>query len=108
MKYQSWGRHFHYDSKSLSIEWMFDLPKKFETDKSYLAYGLGRSYGDSCLNDEGTIIETKRLNNLISFDTEKGILEAEAGLSLGDILQIIIPKGWFMVCKCRAWQKRIS
>ena len=96
MTYQSWGRVFHYNSKSLSVEWMFELPKTFEDDSSYLAYGLGRSYGDSCLNQNGTVIEMKRLNNLIEFNDETGILTAEAGLSLGDILKIIVAKGWFI------------
>ena len=70
--------------------------KKLEKDDTYLAYGLGRSYGDSCLNADGTIIETKRLNNVISFDDVNGVSEAEAGLSIGDILKFIVPKGWFI------------
>ncbi|MBL4889435.1 MAG: FAD-dependent oxidoreductase, partial [Candidatus Lindowbacteria bacterium] len=80
------------------MEW---LPEAFsevdikETD-SILAHGLGRSYGDSCLNHGGGLLMTQRLNRLRSFDEESGILDCEAGISLGDILEFAVPKGFFL------------
>ena len=62
-----------------------NFQKLLKTIQAIFAFGLGRSYGDSCLNQNGTIIEMKRLNNLIEFNDETGLLTAEAGLSLGDI-----------------------
>jgi L-gulonolactone oxidase len=35
------------------------------------------------------------LGRFIRFDTENGILRAEAGVSLSEILRLVIPKGWF-------------
>jgi FAD/FMN-containing dehydrogenase len=61
-----------------------------------LPYGLGRSYGDSCLNDGGVLIDTSQLSRLIQFDSERGILRAEAGLSLEQLLAVIVPRGWFL------------
>ncbi len=61
-----------------------------------LACGLRRSYGDSCLNDGGQLIETTSLDRFVSFDRATGVLEAEAGVSLNDILQIAIPAGYFL------------
>jgi FAD/FMN-containing dehydrogenase len=61
-----------------------------------LAYGLGRSYGDSCLNDEGTLLLTRPLDQWIDFDPESGALECEAGVSLAEILNFAVPKGWFL------------
>ena len=40
MACQSWGRVFHYNSKSLSVEWMFELPKTFEDDSAILPTAL--------------------------------------------------------------------
>lgn len=62
----------------------------------FLAYGQGRSYGDSCFNTNGTIILTKKLNRLIQFDKDTGILECESGVLLADILSIVEPHGWFL------------
>jgi FAD/FMN-containing dehydrogenase len=63
---------------------------------SCLAVGLRRSYGDSCLNSEGVLIETTRLDRLMSFDPATGILRAEAGASLADILALAVPHGFFL------------
>jgi L-gulonolactone oxidase len=63
---------------------------------SCLAVGLRRSYGDSCLNSDGVLIETTRLDRLMSFDPVTGILRAEAGASLADILALAVPHGFFL------------
>ena len=60
-----------------------------------LCFGLGRSYGDVCLNANGRLIVTDTLDRIISFDRERGILRAEAGLSLERLLRIAVPTGWF-------------
>ena len=44
-----------------------------------LAYGMGRSYGDVCLNPGGRLIATAGLNKFIAFDPTRGLLTAEAG-----------------------------
>lgn len=61
-----------------------------------LAFGRGRSYGDSCLNSEGELIDTRGLNRLISFDRAGGLVRAEPGVTLGELLQLIVPAGWFL------------
>ncbi|MGL4976165.1 MAG: FAD-binding protein, partial [Bosea sp. (in: a-proteobacteria)] len=55
-----------------------------------------RSYGDSCLNDGGGLIETKAFAAIRSFDPVTGLLVAEPGLLLGDILAMCVPQGWFL------------
>ena len=37
-----------------------------------LAVGLRRSYGDSCLNDGGTLLDVTPLDRFIAFDRERG------------------------------------
>ena len=39
-----------------------------------LPRGLGRSYGDSCLNDGGTLLDTTRLGHMIEFDRDNNEL----------------------------------
>jgi FAD/FMN-containing dehydrogenase len=61
-----------------------------------LPYGLGRSYGDSCLNEGRTLLDCSRLNRILGFDLQTGRLWCEAGVSLADILEISVPAGWFL------------
>lgn len=60
-----------------------------------VARGMGRSYGDASLNSGG-IISSERLNRFIEFDAEKGVITAEGGVSLAEILDIAVVKGWFL------------
>lgn len=65
-------------------------------ERSLLASGLRRSYGDSCLNSDGALLDMGGLDRFISFDPVDGRLIGEAGLSLSKILQIVAPRGWFL------------
>lgn len=50
-----------------------------------LARGAGLSYSDSCLNKDGLIIDTKRLNHLISFDSNSGLAVCQGGVTFKDL-----------------------
>ena len=63
---------------------------------TYISRGLGRSYGDSCLNDAGILLDVRRLDRLIAFDAESGVLRCEAGVTLAQILDVVVPRGWFL------------
>ena len=63
---------------------------------SYLARGLGRSYGDAALNRDGGLISTLRLNRLLAFDATSGVLHCEAGVSFAEIIAVFLPRGWFL------------
>lgn len=64
------------------------------TSRPGLAYGMGRSYGDSCLNPGGTLWITPGMSRLMSFDPVEGLLRCEAGVLLRDIQAAMIPQGW--------------
>jgi len=64
------------------------------TGAPVLAHGLGRSYGDSCLNASGPVLLTRGLRRFLAFDPEHGVLRAEAGLSLGELTELVLPRGW--------------
>ena len=61
-----------------------------------LPYALGRSYGDSCLNDGGLLLLTRDLNRFMEFDKKSGLLRCEAGVTLAEILDLTVPHGWFL------------
>ncbi len=63
---------------------------------SKLAIGLRRSYGDSCLNGAGSVIDATGLDRFMAYDPQTGRLRAEAGVSLSAVLQLVTPYGWFL------------
>ncbi|MSP53979.1 MAG: FAD-binding oxidoreductase [Gammaproteobacteria bacterium] len=93
----NWGNYPNYpDQKIISQQWRDESPFLVPTEKKYLPHGNGRSYGDSCLNDNGILINMLPLNHVISFDKQNGVLHCEAGVLLGDILSLIVPEGWIL------------
>lgn len=56
--------------------------------------GGGRAYGDQALNENGHALLTERLDRIVSFDAETGLLVAEAGVTFADLLAIFLPRGW--------------
>jgi len=63
---------------------------------TFISYGLGRSYGDAPLNRQSGVICHTRLNRFLAFDAQAGVLECEAGVSLAEILQYFLPRGFFL------------
>ena len=66
------------------------------SSQSYLGRGLGRAYGDAALNSVGAVVLSERLDRLLDFDSATGLLRCEAGVSLSDILETFLPRGWFL------------
>lgn len=92
---ESWGRWPPPQDQRLLPLQRRDQPLP-STSGSSLAYGQGRSYGDSCLNQGGTLLLTRGLDRFMRFDAETGILACEAGVTLGEVLEIALPRGWFL------------
>lgn len=59
-----------------------------------IARGMGRSYGDASL--AAHTFDMTRLDYLLDFDRERGVLHASAGITLAAILALIVPHGWFL------------
>jgi len=98
-RYEAWGRYEQFNEYVHQIQklsWPSDRLSFNGTNKPILPYGLGRSYGDSCLNDGGILLDITGLNRFISFDRQQGILRCEAGVTLEEIVDLIILQGWFL------------
>jgi len=92
-KISGWGRNITSD---VNISFPKNLKElKKEIKKNCIARGLGRSYGDSSIQPNKTVVTTK-LNNIINFNEKTGILESECGVSIKQLNEIIINKGWFL------------
>src|SRR5690348_4468417 len=66
------------------------------SSSAWLAHGMGRSYGDVALNTAGTLINTRALDCFVAFDHQSGILQAESGITLEEVIRIALPHGWFL------------
>ena len=62
---------------------------------SFLPYGNGRSYGDSCLTRHGFHVDMRACNRIMSLNLETGVLTAEPGVILGNLIGHLHGKGWF-------------
>ena len=95
--FESWGRYPEYSAELKPLHWQGDFPAVLEgVHTGALAVGLGRSYGDVCLLKGGTLLPTTSMNRLLGFDATTGVLTAEAGISLAQILDFAVPRGFFL------------
>ncbi|HEV7196403.1 MAG TPA: FAD-binding oxidoreductase [Pedococcus sp.] len=63
--------------------------------RGLLARGLGRAYGDAALNSGGRVVSTDALRGIGEI-TPQGVVEAQAGVSIEDLLAYAVPRGWFV------------
>ena len=96
-RYESWGRYPAAKHRSV-VELInrADTPPLSQLETSVLPFAQGRSYGDTCLNNGGTLLDTAALAGIIDFDPKRGTLRCEAGVTLADILALIVPHNWFL------------
>ncbi len=77
------------------------IPENYESvvhlvrqHKGTIARGNGRCYGDASLAP--VVIQSDRLNQVLSFDSQTGIIQCQSGVLLSDILELIVPQGFFL------------
>jgi FAD/FMN-containing dehydrogenase len=96
----SWGNYPFAAQTGHPCHWQADIRPQWqhliESHGTTLPFGNGRSYGDSCMAASDHVLQLRPLNRFIEADWEKGEICAEAGVTLGEILQLAIPRGWFL------------
>jgi FAD/FMN-containing dehydrogenase len=92
----SWGRLGNWEHEVHVLSNRQQVAYQLKNNHSGIAYGMGRSYGDVCLNPGGVLWKTTALDRFISFDEKYGRLVCEAGVLLRDIQQLVIPRGWML------------
>ena len=88
-----WGRHPVVTARQRRSE---DLQQA--TEGAVLSRGLGRSYGDAALPPPGdhVVAVTTRADRVLSFDTEHGVVRAQAGASLEQLNRVLWCQGWHL------------
>ena len=93
MKLSGWGNYPIKNTKVVKPKTVDQLRDALKSNQT-IARGNGRSYGDSSVGFYKTV-DMKNFNKIISFDYKKGLLVAESGVLLKNIINEILPKGWF-------------
>ena len=86
-----WGLYPVVDASIRRARYQRDL--RADTEDPILAQGNCRSYGDACLNE--SVVSTLALKHLLAFDPDAGLLRAEAGITLEEIIHFAVPRGFF-------------
>jgi FAD/FMN-containing dehydrogenase len=94
--FESWGRYPQYDAELVPLAWTTDFPLRQPPATKMLPVGAGRSYGDVCLLDGGTLLSTRGLDRVLAFDPATGILKCETGVTLAEVLDFAVPRGFFL------------
>jgi FAD/FMN-containing dehydrogenase len=96
----SWGRYPNLPQEVHSAAWRDGVRDAWRDAArehgTALVFGNGRSYGDSCLAASGHVVQTLPLDRLIVADWQTGVLRAEPGVTLEQILNVAIPRGWML------------
>lgn len=96
----SWGRYPYHPQSFSRPGWRSDVQScvslAARDHGDTLAYGNGRSYGDSCLARSDHVIAMRALKRFISVNWDTGEVVAEAGVTLAEVLQLAVPNGWFL------------
>lgn len=92
MKISGWGRYPITEAQVRKPA----FPAEVSLDPAVptIARGLGRSYGDSAIGAH--VLDLTGLDRIRSFDEGSGLLVAEAGVTLDDLLRVFVPRGWFL------------
>lgn len=90
----NWGNYPKVQATIYSSEFVDEISKIVKESDQIIARGNGRCYGDASLGEN--IISCLELDKFISFDTNKGIFRCQSGVLLSDILEFIVPLGFFL------------
>ncbi len=94
MSLTSWGNYPLIENEAYPFTTEKDLKALIDQHKDLIPYGNGRSYGDSALSTH--IIQVKPHNLFLNFNETTGQLHVQAGVLLSEILEVFVPRGWFL------------
>lgn len=92
----AWGRLDRHEHRLHLLSDRSRVAQQLAAGQPGLAFGMGRSYGDVCLNPGGLLWQTTALDRFIDFDEQAGVIRCEAGVLLRDIQRLCVPRGWML------------
>lgn len=93
MLLSGWGRYPRIDCPLVRPREPEDLPALLGQGP-LIARGNGRAYGDAALSHQA-VLDMRGFNRMLAFDAEDGVLVAEAGVLLAEVIDVFLPRGWF-------------
>lgn len=91
---KSWGNYPDVSGKIFSFKDETEAKNIVSSTQNLIAYGNGRSYGDSALANH--IVKTNSYKYFLDFDEEIGLLHLQSGVLLSEIIDVFLPRGWFL------------
>jgi len=89
----NWNNYPVAQAEVLSFDQQKELLVKLN-GSSCIPHGNGRCYGDASIHD--VVANTLRFEKILAFNPDSGIITCQSGLLLSDLLQVIVPRGWFL------------
>jgi decaprenylphospho-beta-D-ribofuranose 2-oxidase len=93
-KVNNWGRYPVVNARMYNFRTVAELRDFTSMNTSFITRGSGLSYGDASLAP--VILSTLKFNKILEFNRENGVIRCESGVTLEDILKVIVPAGWFL------------
>ena len=90
----NWGNYPVMESEEKLFSFDDQLSAIVKQSHHFIPRGNGRCYGDASLAEQ--TINTLKYDKILSFDAVNGIFECQSGLMLDQVLEVIVPKGWFL------------
>lgn len=90
----NWGNYPAMESDEHNYTFLEDIRKYMQTADDFIPRGNGRCYGDASLA-VNTLCTTK-FDKILSFDIQTGVFECQSGITLDQVLEVTVPKGWFL------------
>jgi decaprenylphospho-beta-D-ribofuranose 2-oxidase len=93
-----WGRYPRSRARVVSVMREGDPSRALAGRKGLrvLGRGAGRAYGDAALNGGNLVLDFRPSDRFLAFDPRTGVLHAEAGVTLEQVLETFVPRGWFL------------
>lgn len=57
--------------------------------------GGGRSYGDAALNAENVLIDTSRMDRILDWNPDEGVITVEPGVTIARLWRYVLGDGWW-------------
>jgi hypothetical protein len=95
-QFESWGRYPRLPAEVRPLFWKEDFPPANRLRRKNAGGGHGTQLRRRLPAAEWNLLRTPNLDRLISFDAQTGLLRCEAGVTLAEILDFAVPRGWFL------------
>lgn len=97
----SWGRYPRHRQSPHPVHWPEEVAQALDEiatvgQGAALAFGCGRSYGDSCLAESDHVVSMQGMDRVLAADWQTGVVLSQSGLTLADLIRIALPRGWFL------------